>query len=159
MTRRRKVFIGLVGFFLILLVPLNYIATMFIDSEWTKNKIQAITSQEFDGNVEYQSMEVSILPFPHAEIHQINISLPKKAQGTIQTLVITPKILSLFKGNFLIEKIRLESPDIKIISPRNHEKNCKPKEALTSAAINNTVTSLLLPLVGKLPGLKVLIRN
>ncbi len=159
MTRRKKVFAVLAGILLVFLVALNYLATMFIGSEWAKTRIQTIISNNFDGKVEYQSIELSILPFPHAEVHQINISIPEMARGSIQTFVITPDIFSLVKGNLLIEEIRLESPDFKIVVHPEHVESSKPKEALTSVEINNTIALMLSPMVGKMPGLNVLINN
>jgi len=162
MTRRRKVSIWLAGFLLVFLVTINYVATMFIDLEWTKNKIQTIISQHFDGfngNIEYQSIDLSILPFPSAKIHKVSLSIPGKLQGTIKNVVIAPKISSLVAGNFLIKKVRVKSPDFKIVTALNQEKSRAPKEAITSNTIKYTITNLLSPLVAKLPKFKATVRD
>ena len=162
MTRRRKVLIWFAGFLLVFLVTINYVATMFIDSEWTKNKIQTLLSQHFDGfkgNIEYQSIDLSILPFPSAKIHNVTISIPGKLQGVIKKVVIVPKISSLVDGNFLINKVLLKSPDFKIVTALNLEKSSASKETLISYKIKYTITNLLSPLVAKLPKFKAIVRR
>ena len=162
MTRRRKVSIWLAGFLLVFLVTINYIATMFVDSEWTKNKVQTLLSQHFDGskgNIEYQSIDLSILPFPTAKIHNVTISIPGKLQGVIKNVVIAPKISSLIDSNILINRIWLKSPDFKIVTAINQGKSHTSIETFTSYKIKYTITNLLSPLVAKLPKLKAIVKN
>ena len=162
MTRRRKVFIWLAGFLLVFLVTINYVATMFIDSEWTKNKIQTLLSQHFDefnGNIGYQSFDLSILPFPRAKIHNVSISIPGKLQGVIKDVVITPKIYSLIHGSFLINKVWVKSPDFKIVTNLHQESNSAPEDAFTSHKIKYTIVNLISPLVAKLPTFKAIIKR
>ena len=71
--------------------------------------------------MEYETADLSIFPITHAVIHKVSISLPGRVVGTIETLNITPKILPLFTGKFLINEIQIESPDINMVIIRSPE--------------------------------------
>ena len=126
MTRQKKIYIGLAGFagfLLILLLVCNYLGSTFVNSEGMKEKIQTFVSQQIDGKVEYETVDLSLLPYPRSVVHRASISLPGKGKGTIKKLKIVPKILPLFIGKFLIDEIRIESPDFKILMPRGSEQS------------------------------------
>jgi uncharacterized protein involved in outer membrane biogenesis len=142
MTRQKKIYIGLAGLtgLLILLLIINYLGSMFVNTEGMRKKVQTIVSQKTGGKVEYETIDLSIFPIIHAVIHQASISLPGKGKGTIKTLSIHPRILPLFIGKLLIDEIRIESPDIKMVMPRSSEQSNEAKGPFSLDTFNDSGT-------------------
>ncbi len=91
-------------------------------------------------------------------IHQASISISGKGEGTIKTLNIIPKILPLFTGQLLINKIQIELPDIKMVITRSRESGNEAKEPFDLDAFKDTVTGVLSPLAAELPKLHITIK-
>ena len=145
MTRQKKIFLGLAGltgFLLIALMVLNYLTTTLINSELIKKKLQSIISQKVGGKIEYQNADLSIFPLAHVVVHQANFSIPGKAQGTLNELKVFPKILPLFKGNLLIDKVYIKFPDIKMILTQSFEKSNVFSLDMIKAAVTGMLSSL-----------------
>ena len=131
MTRQKKIYIGLAGFagfLLILLLVFHYQGSAFLNSEGMRKKVQAIILQRIGGNVVYKTADLSLFPYTHAVIHQTDISIPEKVEGTIGSLNIIPRLLPLFIGKFLIDEIHIESPEIKVIMTRSSKDVKEAKE-------------------------------
>ncbi len=161
MIRQNKIFIGLAGFtglLLILLLAFNFLDSAFVNSKWTRDKVQAIISQKTGGKADYKIAELSLIPYIHAKIHQANFSIPGKGKGTIETLHITPKILPIFTGKFLIEEIKIESPDIEMVTTSTKNSN-KTRAPLTPDTIKDAVANILSPLAAELPEFHATITN
>ena len=162
MTRQKKIYIGLAGgtgFLLILLLIFHYLETSFVNSEWTRKKVQTIISQKTGGKAEYKTAELSLIPYIHAKIHQANFSIPGKGKGTIKTLHIIPKMLPLFTGKFLTDEILIESPDIEMVITTSPDNSNQAKEPFNLDMIKDTVAKVLSPLATELPELHVNITN
>ena len=162
MTRQKKIYTGLAGFtgfLLVLLLAFHYLGSTFVNSEGMRKKVQTIISQKIGGKVEYLTVDLSILPYTHAAIHQASISIPGKGEGTIKTLNIIPKILPLFIGKLLIDEIQIESPDFKMVITRNLENGNEAKEPFNLDTINDTVAKVLSPLASELPEFHAAIKD
>ncbi|GAX60693.1 hypothetical protein SCALIN_C13_0210 [Candidatus Scalindua japonica] len=109
--------------------------------------------------MEYKTVDLSIFPIIHAVIHQVSISIPEKGEGTIKTLNIIPKILPLFIGKFLIDKIRIESPDMKMVMPRSFEQSNEAKEPFNLDTFKDTVIGMLSPLTTELQEFQITIKD
>ena len=72
---------------------------------------------------------------------------------------IVPKILPLFIGKLLIDEIRIESPDIKMVMPRSSEQSNEAKEPFNLDTFNDTVIGMLSPLAAELPKLHFTIKD
>jgi hypothetical protein len=141
------------------LLAFHYLGPTFVNSEEMRKKIQTIISQKTGGKVEYKTVDLSIFPIIHAVIHQASISIPKKGEGTIKTLSIIPKILPLFIGKFLIDEIQIESPDIKMVMPRNFEQSDEAKEPFNLDTFEDTVIGMLSPLATELQEFQITIKD
>ncbi len=154
MTRQKKIYIGLAGFtgfLLILLLIFRYQGPTFINSERMRQKIQTIISQKTGGKVEYKTADLSLLPYTHAVIHQVSISLPGKVKGTIKRLNIIPKLLPLFIGKFHINEIQIESPNIKMLVNRSSGNGNETKKPFNLDTFKDMVTGVFSPLTVELP--------
>ncbi len=162
MTRQKKIYIGLAGFtgfLLISLLVIHYQASTFVNSEGMRKKVQTIISQKTGGKVEYLTADLSLLPYTHAVIHQANISIPGKGKGTIKTLNIIPKLLPLFIGKFLIDEIKIESPDIEMVITRSPESSNEAKEPFNLDTFKDSITGVLSPLATELPEFHITIKD
>ncbi len=162
MAMQKKIYIvlaGFTGFLLILLLAFHFLDSAFVNSKWTRDKVQAIISQKTGGKADYKTAELSLIPYIHAKIHQANFSIPGKGKGTIETLHITPKILPIFTGKFLIEEIKIESPDIEMVITKRLENSNEAKKPFSIDSIKDTVANILSPLAAELPEFHATITN
>src|SRR4030067_2921844 len=124
MSTKKKIFLwfaGVTGFLLVLILTLALFASRIIDAKYVKEKIVASISQTFSGSVNFQKVDISLLPRPRVTINQAQLSLPEKAEGTIGSLKIYPELLPLLSGNIRIAKIQAEVSDFSLILPKKEE--------------------------------------
>ena len=146
---------------MLIVVSLNYLASTFINLESVKTDLHTAISQKVGGEVEYESVDLTIFPLPHAVFRQGTISIPGTASGSMESLSVYPKILPLFTGKLKFSEIRVASPDIKVILPGKtvdkHKKEKSDKHFLDSA--KEKVSLLLAPLALDTPDLVVKVKK
>ncbi|MFC1822553.1 AsmA-like C-terminal domain-containing protein [Thermodesulfobacteriota bacterium] len=135
--------LGATGTLLLLLLALILILPKLIDLESVRGKIQEETSKIVGGEVEFQEIDLSILPLPHVVIQKANLSVPGKLSGTLESLKVYPKILPLLSAKVQISKVLVESPDFRLHLPLGSKKDQKQDE--------RTVPELLEPLLLHVP--------
>jgi hypothetical protein len=131
MARHKRsyiIFAGAAGLLLIFLLCLNYLASTLINLESIKENIQTSVSGKIGGTIDYQSIELKIIPFTHAAVHKAVISIPGKASGTVETMSMYPKMMALFFGEVLIDRIMISSPEIRVQIPLNVKESGKGKD-------------------------------
>ena len=154
MRMRKKIllwFAGILGFLMVFILTLALFASRFIDAKYVKEKILANISQKVTGKVDFQRVDTSFFPRPRVTIHQAQLSLPEKAEGTIKSLKIYPALVPLFSGEVKIAKIQIESPDFLFSLPK--------KEPLSIAEIEEKVSHILNNLASNAPDLVILIKK
>jgi hypothetical protein len=155
MNKQKKIFLwfaGATSVFTILLLTLWVLAPRFINRESLKEKVISSLSEKLEGKIDLQEAELSFFPRPHIIIHQVRVFLPKKAEGTIQSLKFYPKILPLLAGEIHIAKMLAEYPDFSIWIQES-------KKKLSIIDIEEKLSTILNILETKAPGLDAVIKK
>jgi len=155
MSTQKKIFLwfaGVIGFLIVLILILAFFASRIIDARYVKGKIVASISQTFLGSVDFQKADISLFPRPQVIIHQARLSLPEKAEGTIESLKIYPELILLLFGDVRIAKIQAESPDFSFNIP-------KKEEPLSIAEVEKKISTILNNLSSNAPDLVILIKK
>jgi AsmA-like C-terminal region/AsmA family len=108
---------GSVALLLALVLAIEVAAPRLLNLESVKSKIQAEFSRVVGGDLDFERLDLSLLPQPSVAIHQARVNIPKIGQWTLSSLKIRPAILPLFKGSLRIAKIRVEAPDFELQFP------------------------------------------
>ena len=142
----------LLGLVLVLSVVLFFSAAKLLNSESVKEKLQAYLFDKAGANIKYGNSELQLFPLPKIIFHQVDISIPGKAEGSVTSLIAYPDLCSLMKGRVLIEKVGLESPHFSInISEKTEE--------LTLEEIEKKVRAVVHYLSSTMPGLSIAVRD
>jgi len=158
MKRLRKILFWCTVIIIVLLSATYFFAPKLINSELLKGKIENIASEKVKGDVQFQSLDLSLFPRPHATIHQGSISTDE-AIGTIGSLSIYPEMLPLLIGKLEIRKLLVESPDIQM-SLSSEAKKTQTTGTFPLKAISKKVAAYLAaPLVLDNPDLVVVMGN
>jgi len=155
MNKRKKIFLwfaGVSGFLIILMLALLLFAPRLIDTQFIKEKIVASISQSVIAGIDFQKVDLSLFPRPRVTIHHIQLSVPEKAEGTIESLNAYPALIPLIKGEIRIAKVQLESPDFSFIIP-------KREKSLPIAEIEEKISKMISNISSNTPDLVILIRN
>ena len=156
--KHKKILLGLSGslaILLLLLVGLILLLPYLINLEPVKERILAILFRQVGGKVEYQRLDLSFFPQPRVNVQQVRISIPEKAEGTLKSIQVYPKLLEMLKGTLRIATIRVESPDFIIRLPEGRE---KPKEAKKRTALEE-VEEIIARASGIVPEMEVMIKD
>jgi hypothetical protein len=142
---------GSAGIILALLLILILLLPFLIDQKIIKERILAELSQRLKGQVETQHLSLSILPLPHATMHQAEIIIPGIAH--IQALSITTyvSLVALLKGGFPINTIEAEVP-IVFAEIAKVERPGEPR-SLAPDIIQDKIRSLLDLMAKNMPNL------
>ncbi len=136
----------------ILSVVLYFSAAKLINSESVKEKINSYLMGKAGVSVTYGNSEFHLFPLPELIFHQVNISIPGKAEGSIASLRVYPDLLSLMKGRVGIAKASLETPHFTFKIPKDTKKPSLEE-------IEEKVRSVVHYLVSTTPGLRMAIRH
>ncbi len=155
MIIQKKIFLwfaGAIGVLIIAMLTLAPFASRIIDPKYVKEKILANISQKVTGNIDFQKVDISFFPRPRVIIHQAQLSLSEKAQGTIESLKIYPALVPLLFGEMRIAKIQAESPDFSF-------NILKKEEPLSIAEVEKKISTILNNLASNAPDLVIVIRK
>jgi hypothetical protein len=160
MSKRKKTalwVIGVVGALLVLPLLFLLLLPTFINLEPARERIHAAISQKVKGDVEYEELDLSFFPRPRVVIHQGSLSIPGKVAGTLESLTVYPKILTLLRGKVRISMLRAEAPEFKMELPeRPEEKEERPKP-FSFGSIEETVAPVLALVALEVPGLTLVV--
>ena len=158
MSRRRKISLWIIGSLICLaslllcfLVLLPYL----INLEPVKERILAILFQQVGGKVEYQRLDLSYFPQPCVKIHQVRISFPEKAEGTLKSIQVYPELFEILRGTLRIKTIQLESPDFNIQLPKKPKKIKRESRPPIREEVEETIDRVS----GILPNLHLILKD
>ncbi|MBS1114215.1 MAG: AsmA family, partial [Nitrospirae bacterium] len=155
MSTRRKIFLligGLLGLVLVLSVVLYFSAAKLINSESVKEQINAYLIGKAGASITYGNSEFHLFPLPEIIFHQVQLSIPDKAEGSVLSLKTYPSLWSLIKGKVRIAKLSLEAPDFTVKISEDMDKPSLEE-------IEEKVRSVTHYLASAMPGLRVGIRG
>ncbi len=153
MNTRRKIFLllaALSGLILILSALFYFSAAKLINSGSVKEKINAYLIGKTGASITYGNSEFHLFPLPEIIFHQVYISIPGEAEGSVASLRVYPDLLSLIKGRVGIAKASLETPHFTV-------KMSKDTEKPSLKQIEEKIRSVVDYLVSATPGLRIAI--
>lgn len=153
--KRALLFIGGAGILVLALLILAYLATRFIGAEAVKEKIETELSRKTGGKVEIARAEFFLFPRPGVVFQRALISIPGRADGTVQSVTAYPEIGPLLVGNVRVAEVRVDTPEFMIILPGEEKKS----EPLTLTAVERRISALLTALESSVPGLTLEVRR
>src|SRR5215469_13925942 len=109
----------------ILLAAAVLIGERLIDTPTLRAQLAAKLSRVLNGHVSWETLEIRLLPRPHAEIRGVHVALPNVLTLDVGMAQIKIRLLPLFRGNAEVQAITLERPNVDLwISafPRNKGK-------------------------------------
>jgi hypothetical protein len=157
MTKRKKLlsWVAGVGALLILLLALSFLIPRLAELDSVREKIQAVISQKIAGTVDFQQMEVSLFPRPRMRINQARFSFQGAAEGTIDSLMVYPRILPLLSGKVSVGVIQIESPHITLTLAEKQKDRKAERSPLSAQEIEKRVSALLSTLESNVPGARI----
>jgi AsmA-like C-terminal region len=156
--KHKKILLGLSGglvCLIILLVGVMLLLPYLINFEPVKERILAILFRQVGGKVEYQRLDLSFFPQPRTRVHQVRISIPEKAEGTLKSIQVFPDLLAMLRGTLRVKTIQVESPDFNIRLPEECE---KLKEAKKMTALEEA-EEIIARASGIVPEMEVIIED
>src|SRR6516164_2573631 len=110
----------------VLLAAAVLIGERLIDTPTIRAQLAEKLSRVLNGHVAWETMEIRLLPRPHAEIRGVHVALPNVLALGVGIAQVKIRLLPLFRGNVEVQAIGLERPnvDLWISSPAKAE----PKE-------------------------------
>jgi hypothetical protein len=161
MTKRKKIIIGIAGTLVILLVALFLLLPTLINLDLLREKILAKISETEGVDIDFEKLELDFFPRPYGAVRQATVSIPGKAEGTLESLTVYPQILPLLRGKFRVSELVIAAPDFKVTLPEREKKEKEEEKKSPSPwkALKEKVTSTLGHLTLKAAGLDVMVRN
>ncbi len=155
MSTKRKIFLlltGLLGLILVLSIALYFSAAKLVNSESVKGKIQVFILEKTGASIRYGNSDFHLFPLPEIIFHQVNLSIPDKAEGSVASLRVYPDLLSLIKGSVKLAKLSLEAPHFIVNISEDTEKPSLEQ-------IEEKVRLVVHHLASTTPGIRMVIRD
>src|SRR5215469_11495707 len=96
----------------VLLAAAVLIGERLIDTPTIRAQLAEKLSRVLNGHVSWQTLEIRLLPRPHAEIRGVHIDLPNVLAMEVGTAQVQIRLLPLFRGNAEVQAITLERPSV-----------------------------------------------
>lgn len=106
---------GGLGFILILAVLSLLLVKRLVSPERVREELRAYLSLKIGGDVEFRDVEVKFIPGPHVVLRGGQFSVPGRAEGSFETLIVYPRVLPLFKGGVEVARLKVMKPEIKLL--------------------------------------------
>jgi hypothetical protein len=116
----KKILIRITGglvFLFTLLVAGVMVLPSVIESQGVKDKLAKEIFARVGGNLKYQDIKVTFLPYPHLQVRNASFSIPDKVDLSSASISVIPELLPIFSGNFQIHRFSLDAPEVKIHLP------------------------------------------
>ncbi len=155
MRKRHKIFLLLAGFMgvvIILSLVLYFSAARLVNTETVKEKLRVYFLQKTGAEVRYGSSELNLLPLPEIIFRTVDISIPGKAQGSVESLSVYPGLWPLLRGDLQIAKLGLDTPRFTVAITKDEKK-------LSLEVLEEKLRTLVRYIAATSPGLTVAIRN
>jgi len=120
MSRRRKIFLWIIGSLICLigfLVGFLLLLPYLVNLESIRDKIESLLFQQVGGKVGYQKIDLFYFPRPGVKAHQVTVSLDEKVAGTVKSVQVYPELVALSQGKLRVSRIQIESPDFAVRIP------------------------------------------
>ena len=136
--------LGIAGFLMALLLIGALLAPKFIKLDAVEEFIEHRFSEDIDGSLDFQQIDLAWFPRPHAVVQGVTFSLATGVTGKMSSLQIYPKLLPLIWGNFHLARLSAIEPEYSIRLPkRRSEETDKPGTFTFSGALKDVHDLLL----------------
>ncbi len=131
------------GISLIILGTLLFISSRIIKNEQVIGKINALMSETIRGDVVFEKIGISYLPRPRLKINGCRIKTAEKNWVVIPALIVTPRLLPLFIGQFQVAAATVQMPEIEWHPPAGERDPAKFTDMLKKmAAVISTASTI-----------------
>src|SRR5215467_12152592 len=96
----------------VLLAAAVLIGERLIDTPTLRAQLAAKLSRVLNGHVWWETLEIRLLPRPHAEIRGVHVALPNVLTLDVGMAQVKIRLLPLFRGNVEVQAITLERPSV-----------------------------------------------
>jgi uncharacterized protein involved in outer membrane biogenesis len=99
------------------------IGVRLIDTPAARAEIQTRLSAALGGRIEWQSLELRILPRPHGELHAVRIEIPGAVSARADDLDVYLRLWPLLRGRAEIASVSLSAPQLRIQAAPGEQTN------------------------------------
>jgi uncharacterized protein involved in outer membrane biogenesis len=96
----------------VLLAAAVLIGERLIDTPAIRAQLAEKLSRVLNGHVSWETLEIRLLPRPHAEIHRVHVALPNVLTLDVAMAQVKIRLLPLFRGRAEVQAITLERPNV-----------------------------------------------
>jgi len=156
-SKSKKAFVWSVRIILALVILAILVASYYVHTQSTQDKIRTIINKEFNNKVSYERARLHIFPGFGLVFDKADIKVPERNHINIASVKMHPRFLSLLKGSFKIGKLTFYEPDI-LLNVSVKKKKTKEDE-LAPEQIIESANSILDELRNEIPGLIAVVKN
>src|SRR6516162_10884642 len=95
-----------------LLAAAVLIGERLIDTPRIRAQLAERLSRVLNGHVSWETLEIRLLPRPHAEIRSVHVALPNVLTLDVGMAQVKIRLLPLFRGNVEVQAITLARPSV-----------------------------------------------
>ena len=143
---------------LLLTAAAVFLLPQFINTASIKQKIQAAITEQIDGQVDFQAIDLSYFPRPAIELRQVTLNIPDKVEGSIAALRLAPALYPLLSGDLRLARLDLDSPQLNLKLPEKKAAET-PAQPYTFTTMEKQLNSALGSLVEETSHLKLQIND
>lgn len=105
---------GILGGLLILLVAAVLVAQWLIDTPSVRADLSKKLSEAVDGQVTWSSLDIRVLPRPHAALRDAHFAIPSVVKVDVVTVDVTLRLAPLFRGRAELQSITIVQPHVDV---------------------------------------------
>ncbi|MBW1997889.1 MAG: AsmA-like C-terminal region-containing protein [Deltaproteobacteria bacterium] len=95
-------------------VSILLVLPRLVNIQLVKTRVESVLSEKIKGDARIEELDFKVLPFPRITLRNIEISIKKKLEGRIDTLIIYPRLFPLLKAKLIFDEGRAMGPDFTI---------------------------------------------
>ena len=103
-----------------------------IDTPAVRAEIQARLSAALGGQIEWQALEVRLLPAPHGELQRVRIEIPGALSARADDVDVYLRLWPLLRGRAEIASVSVSRPEVRIAAAGKPQKEDTPFDPLAA---------------------------
>lgn len=147
------------GLLLLIAVSLLLILPKLFNLDPIRDRVQSALSQRIKVEVKIGGLELQFIPRPQITLRQIQIRGPEESRGSIDTLILYPRLWEFLRARLLFEEARALRPEFTI----NLYSREKVAETVTRDAglwdVDSRVRDTLSRIASVMPGMDLKVRR
>lgn len=160
------------GCLLVLLTATVCLMPWFVRTDLTRDSMTRDLSAHMGGKVDFDEIQISYFPIPRLIVQRLNLDVPGRFLGTVESITAYPRILPLLFGRVHLGRVTMESPVFTLILP-----NASPLQRITDGAdgssqepssgptpgfmdsLEQTIGDVMVPVMLKMPDLAITVSD